>query len=267
MHVPFYQVDAFAERPLEGNPAAVLVLEDSFPSNELLQSVARENNLSETAFLVPVAATQWKLRWFTPMREVPLCGHATLAAAHVVYSHLGSDADELSFATLSGSLPVRRSDDRLTMDLPSDPSTETEAPTGLSAALGVEPREVWKGRYLTVVLDSASTVRALEPDIESLGRLDGGAEIGGAVCCAAPGDNGFDVVSRFFAPGAGVPEDPVTGSAHCAIAPLFRHLGPSLRCFQAFPGRGGIVRTELHGDRVHLSGHARTVIEGQFRLP
>ena len=261
----FFQIDAFAERPMAGGPAGVMPLE-SFPAAEVMQAIAAENNLAETAFLVPKGKGVFDLRWFTPGVEAPLCGHATLASAHAIFSHLKFDGPEIGFDTKSGRLTVKRlADGRLEMDFPADMPKRIDAPATLADALGAAPKEVWSGQYLLSVFGSAAEVRALKPDLAKVAAL-GGKRMD--VCCAAPGDGGYDVVSRFFAPADGIPEDPATGSAHCMIAPFFsERLGKAeLKCFQAYPGRGADIATRMAGDRVKLIGRARTVIEGVFRL-
>lgn len=268
--IRFFQIDAFAEHPMTGGPAAVMPF-DSFPSDAVMQAIAAENNLAETAFIVAKGAGEWDLRWFTPAIEVPLCGHATLASAHAIHAHLGYAGDAIGFDTKSGRLTVTRlPDDRLEMDFPAVRSHRLGEVAGLTEALGAAPREVWAGAYLMAVFASADEVRRLSPDIAAVERIAGGHANGGRgnIICVAPGDGGFDVVSRFFAPGSGIAEDPATGSAHCAIAPLFSDkLGKmELACFQAYPGRGAHITTRLAGDRVRLIGRARTVIEGVFRL-
>jgi PhzF family phenazine biosynthesis protein len=268
---PFFQIDAFAERPLAGGPAAVMPME-AFPDDAVMQAIAAENNLAETAFLVARSPGVWDLRWFTPLLEVPLCGHATLASAHALYAHLGHDGPEAGFDTRSGRLTVRRlADGRLEMDFPAQPPHPIEAPAGLAEALGARPQEVLASSYVLAVFASPDEILKLSPDIPALlpFKASGGR---GNVICAAPAtgwrDGTFDVVSRFFAPGSGIPEDPATGSSHCIIAPHFSSaLGKSeLACFQAYPGRGAHITTRMAGDRVKLIGRARTVIEGVFRL-
>jgi PhzF family phenazine biosynthesis protein len=266
----FFQIDAFAERPMAGGPAAVMPLE-KFLSAEQMQAIAAENNLAETAFVVPKEQGVWDLRWFTPAVEVPLCGHATLASAHALYNELGFDGPAIGFETKSGRLTVKRlADGRLEMDFPADNPPRIDPPPALAAALGASPREVHAGQYLLAVFDTAAQIRALKPDMSKIAAL-GGKRMD--VCCAAPGDSsgefgGYDVVSRFFAPADGIPEDPATGSAHCMIGAHFAgRLGKKeLRCFQAYPGRGADITTRLEGDRIKLIGRARTVIEGKFRL-
>jgi PhzF family phenazine biosynthesis protein len=265
----FFQIDAFAERPMTGGPAAVMPM-DAFPADDLMQSIAAENNLAETAFIVAKAPGVWDLRWFTPALEVPLCGHATLASAHALYSHLGFDGAEIGFDTKSGRLTVKRlADGRLEMDFPAQPPRDVPTPEGLVEALGATPQKVVAGPYLMAIFATPDEVRALKPDLVQVNVISGGATGGrGNLVCAAPGaSEGFDVVSRFFAPGSGIPEDPATGSAHCIIAPYFSQvLGkPELTCFQAYPGRGANITTRMAGDRVKLIGRGRTVIKGVFR--
>jgi PhzF family phenazine biosynthesis protein len=266
----FFQIDAFAERPMAGGPAAVMPME-AFPSADVMQAIAAENNLAETAFIVAKNAGVWDLRWFTPAMEVPLCGHATLASAHALYAQLGFDGPEIGFDTQSGRLTVKRlADGRLEMDFPAQPPRAVPTPDGLVEALDAWPQEVVAGPYLMAVFATPDEVRALRPDLIRVNEISGGATGGrGNLVCAAPGAaEGFDVVSRFFAPGSGIPEDPATGSAHCIIAPYFSKLlsKAELNCFQAYPGRGAHITTRLEGDRVKLIGRARTVIEGVFTL-
>ena len=266
----FFQIDAFAERAMAGGPAAVMPL-DAFLADDVMLAIAAENNLAETAFVVAKAPGVWDLRWFTPLLEVPLCGHATLASAHALYAHLGFDGPEIGFDTKSGRLTVKRlADGRLEMDFPAQPPRDVPMPEVLADALGATPSRVVAGPYLMAIFETPQQVRALRPDLVRVNQISGGATGGrGNLVCAAPGaSEGFDVVSRFFAPGSGIPEDPATGSAHCIIAPYFtKALGkPELNCFQAYPGRGAHITTRLVGERVKLIGRARTVIEGVFRL-
>lgn len=269
----FFQIDAFAERAMAGGPAAVMPME-AFPAAEVMQAIAAENNLAETAFIVAKGGGAFDLRWFTPALEVPLCGHATLASAHALYAHMGFDGPEIVFDTKSGRLTVKRhGDGRLEMDFPAQPPRVVPMLDELVEAIGVRPRELVAGPYLMAVFGSPDEVIALAPDLDKVNRIAGGATGGrGNLICAAQGaawkSGEFDVVSRFFAPGSGIPEDPATGSAHCIIAPFFsERLGKSeLNCFQAYPGRGAHITTRMAGDRVKLIGRARTVIEGVFRL-
>lgn len=269
----FFQIDAFAEKAMAGGPAAVMPV-DVFPAAEVMQAIAAENNLAETAFIVAKGGGVFDLRWFTPALEVPLCGHATLASAHALYAHLGFDGPEIGFDTKSGRLTVKRlSDGRLEMDFPAQPPRSGPMLEELVDALGARPSELVAGPYLMAVFASPDDVIALKPDLAKVNQIAGNATGGrGNLICAAPGagwrSGEFDVVSRFFAPGSGIPEDPATGSAHCIIAPFFsERLGKAeLNCFQAYPGRGAHITTRMAGDRVKLVGRARTVIEGVFRF-
>lgn len=258
-------VDAFTDRPFAGNPAAVCVLAGPAEPG-WMQRVAMEMNLSETAFPRPVqdAAADYELRWFTPKVEVALCGHATLASAHVLYETGAVPADRpIRFRTLrSGVLTVRRDGALLAMDFPACPPDKIDAPDGLADALGATPS--WTGRNnqndVLAVLDDPAAVRALAPDISALGRLDARG------ICVTAADTEYDFVSRFFAPASGIAEDPVTGSAHCMLAPFWaERLGRTeMRAHQASP-RGGDVRVAARGDRVILQGSAVTVLEGTLR--
>ena len=263
-----WTVDAFAAGPFLGNPACVVEPLDTWPDDGWMQALAAENNQAETAFLLKTAdPARFGLRWFTPAIEVPLCGHATLASAHVLRAELGLDAD-LTFDTRSGPLTVIHDGERYVMDFPADPPRRIAAPAGLAEALSVEPVEVWAGAYLVVMLKDAATVRALTPDIRTLAGIgDEAAEgPGNIVVCAPSDDPVYDIIDRFFAPGCGIDEDPATGSAHCILAPLWSdRLGRAdLRFFQAFPGRGGEIATTIQGDRVLLRGRAVTMIRAEL---
>ncbi|MEM0987030.1 MAG: PhzF family phenazine biosynthesis protein [Pseudomonadota bacterium] len=268
--LPFAQIDAFASRAFEGNPACVVQMK-AFLADETLQAIAAENNVSETAFIVPVTEGHWQLRWFTPDTEVPLCGHATLAAAHWLIAKGGYGDGLIRFQTRqSGVLTVRRtSDGRLEMDFPAVPATRVDTPDALVAALGVRPSAVFAGGYLAALFDTPEAVMALDPDLRALGEVEGAELEPGCIGCLAPGGpNDADVTSRFFGPGVGIPEDPATGSWHCLVAPLMApRLGKkALACFQAYPGRGAWIGVEDRGGRVGLTGRAITVIEGHFHL-
>jgi PhzF family phenazine biosynthesis protein len=266
-----WTVDAFASAPFWGNPACVVEPFDAWPDADWMQALAKENNQAETAFLLRTGdPARFGLRWFTPGMEVELCGHATLASAHVLLAELGTEAGSLTFDTRSGPLIVERAGQGYEMDFPADPPHRTATPDGLTEALGVEPVEVWAGRYLVAVLDSATAVHSVTPDIRALAAIQGEAgEIGQVIVCAPadPSDD-VDVVDRFFGPGCGIDEDPATGSAHCILGPLYAgKLGrPTVRFRQVFPGRGGDIETETRGDRVLLCGRAVTVIESRLRL-
>lgn len=260
-----YQVDAFADRLFAGNPAAVIPLRDWLP-DEALQAIAVENNLSETAYFIRQGDGRYHLRWFTPGYEVSLCGHATLASAHILYTELGEEVDALKFETLSGELTVARDGADYVMDFPADPPVETVAPVNLAAALGAAPAAVLRGQYLLAVYDDETTLRGLNPDMHeliTLSRPENG--VGDSVIVTAPGEGEYDFVSRFFAPTAGIPEDPVTGSAHCTLAPYWaERLGKdALNAFQA-SARGGFVGCRVAGDRVELTGAAVTYLRGRI---
>ena len=262
MSIEILTVDAFAEGPFQGNPAGVCFLTE--PAEERwMQAIAAEMNLSETAFLAPVE-DGYHLRWFTPTVEVALCGHATLASAHALWltERLPTEVDA-RFHTKSGLLLARRTTDgAIVLDFPSNPPQAAEMPEGLAQALGVEAK--WVGRshfdYLVQVA-SAATVRSLEPDIRGLAGLD----VRGVIVTAAAGDERYDFISRFFAPAAGVDEDPVTGSAHCTLAPFWsERLGKTaMTGFQA-SARGGVVGVEMAGERVLLTGRAVAILRGQI---
>lgn len=266
-----WTVDAFAAAPFKGNPACVVEPFDQWPSDDWMQALAKENNQAETAFLLRTAdPARFGLRWFTPGMEVDLCGHATLASAHVLLAELGLEAPALTFETRSGQLIVGWAGEGYEMDFPADPPRRTTVPEGLVEALGVTPVEVRAGRYLVAVLADAAAVRGVNPDIRALSAIRGEAgETGQVIVCAlADATDDVDVVDRFFAPGCGVDEDPATGSAHCILGPLYADtLGrATVRFRQVFPGRGGEIETETRGDRVLLRGQAVTVIESRLRL-
>ncbi len=257
-------IDAFADRPFAGNPAAVCVLDGPAPE-AWMRHLAAEMNLAETAFLTPNDDGAFGLRWLTPEIEVDLCGHATLASAHLLYESGRLPANEPArFDTRSGRLTVRQtSEATYAMDFPATPPAATPLPDDFVDAFRVEP--VWTGRSrfdVFAVLEDEATVRALAPDLGAVARIDARGVI--VTAQARPGSEA-DVVSRFFAPGAGVPEDPVTGSAHCAIGPYWaERLGtPDLTCYQA-SGRGGTVGVRVLGDRVELSGQAVTVYRAEL---
>jgi len=267
-----WTIDAFASEPFKGNPACVVEPMDAWPDAARLQALAAENNQAETAFLVKTAdPDRFSLRWFTPALEAQLCGHATLAAAHALYAELGATSPAIVFDTRSGPLTVARDGAGYRMDFPVTTPRRIEPPPGLAAALGVEPREVWAALYLLAVVDDEDQVRAARPDLPALKQISSAATDGrgnvGVTAEARPGAP-YDVVSRFFAPGSGIPEDPTTGSLHCMLSPLFSEkLGrPRLRFHQAYPGRGGDLVCELKGERVLIGGAAVTVMGSRLRL-
>jgi PhzF family phenazine biosynthesis protein len=272
--VPLRQwtVDAFATAPFRGNPACVTEPLAAWRDDAWMQALAAENNQAETAYLLTTDdPARFGLRWFTPALEVPLCGHATLASAHVLFAELGLDADAVTFDTKSGPLVVRRLGAGYEMDFPANTPKQTPVPAGLAEALGATPSEVWAGSYLVAVFEDEAAIRALKPDLAALEKIAGEATGGrGNLSAAALADQGaaYDVVSRFFAPGSGIPEDPATGSAHCILSPLWSaKLKRNVLTFhQAYPGRGGDLECELRGDRVLLRGQAVTVVESRLRL-
>jgi PhzF family phenazine biosynthesis protein len=261
MRTPIYQVDAFASRRFGGNPAAVMPLQ-SFPDDAVMQAIAAENNLAETAFLVPEGG-DYRLRWFTPVLEVPLCGHATLASAAVVMERLEPRRVSVVFHTKSGALTVKRAGAGFVMDFPARSFEPVAVPAGFAATLGVAPREVYINvfNYLAV-FESAKQVRELTPDLEGLDRLDRQG-----VIVTAPGDAGYDFVSRYFAPQKGIPEDPATGAAHCMLAPYWAtRLGKTaFRAYQASK-RGAEIGCRLAGERVELEGSCVFYMEGQAEI-
>ena len=259
MKLPIYQVDAFTSRVFGGNPAAVVILEQWLDDSTLL-AIAAENNLSETAFVV-FGDTTSRLRWFTPAMEVDLCGHATLATAHVLFEHYVPDRQQLSFDTLSGAVDVSRRDGLLYLDFPSRPGTPCELPAHQLDALGLKPVAVLRSRDLLVVLESEADVRGFRPDYAAIAALDAFALI-----ISAPGIE-VDFVSRFFAPSAGVPEDPVTGSAHCTLIPYWANrLGRSRLSARQLSARRGELTCELVGDRVLIGGTAVEYLRGEIHV-
>lgn len=259
MRIPIYQVDAFTSRVFSGNPAAVCPLESWLP-DATLQAIAAENNLSETAYFVGREG-EYELRWFTPAVEVDLCGHATLASGFVVLTVLERALLEVRFSSKSGPLRVTREGDLLALDFPSRPPEPCVAPAALAEALGRRPEEVRASRDYMAVYGSEEEVRSLRPDMERLRSLDRRATI-----VTAPGREA-DFVSRFFAPGFGIPEDPVTGSAHCTLVPYWaKRLGKSrLRALQV-SARGGELFCEDRGERVSIAGRAVKFLEGSIEI-
>lgn len=254
-----YQVDAFTDRVFGGNPAAVVPL-SAWPDDFFLQAIAEENNLSETAFFIP-AEKGFMLRWFTPVREVDLCGHATLAAAHVIFEILGYAKPVITFETRSGELFVSKKGKLLVMDFPASMPTPCDFSEILAQGLGHRPVETLAADDYLAVFDSESTVRAITPDQALLGKLD----LRGVIV-TAPGTD-VDFVSRFFAPKFGIPEDPVTGSAHCQLAPYWaKRLGKNILSAKQVSRRGGNIFCEKKADRVLLSGCAVTFMVAEINV-
>ncbi|MGE3934101.1 MAG: PhzF family phenazine biosynthesis protein [Rhodospirillaceae bacterium] len=258
MRLPIYQVDAFASAVFRGNPAAVVPLDGWLP-DAALQAIAAENNLSETAFFV-AAGGGYALRWFTPTMEVDLCGHATVASAFVIMTVLQPGRDSVAFETKSGRLDVTRDGDRFVLDFPALPAAPVVAPDGLAAALGAPPRAVLTAAKWLCVYDDAATVRALAPDMTALARFDGG------VIVTSRGED-CDFVSRFFAPSYGIPEDPVTGSAHCTLIPYWAAaLGREALFARQVSARGGELWCEDRGARVSIGGRAVLYLTGTIDI-
>ena len=267
MELDIYQVDAFADRPFEGNPAAVCPLPAGvpWPEDDALLAIAAENNLSETAFFQQ-DGDAYRLRWFTPATEVALCGHATLATAWVMFNRLGVDQERIDFDTASGRLSVMRAGDRLAMDFPANPPTPLDSIPSVVTALGGKPEaalQAPKGNgFLLLVYRSADEVRALKPDFAAMV-----AHEPGGVIVTAPGENGYDCMSRLFAPGKGINEDPVTGSAHCVLAPYWAgRLGKRSLKARQVSARGGDIDCVLEGDRVRLEGGAVLYMTGRIQI-
>lgn len=262
MELPVYQADAFTGAVFGGNPAAVIPLQQWLP-DWLLQQIAVENNLSETAFVVP-AEQGFQLRWFTPAAEVDLCGHATLAAAHIAFTRLGWPMTQIQFQTRSGVLTVTRQGDYYEMDFPGSWPQPVTAPDGLAEALGATPQQVLAAYDYIVVLSSADEVRALQPDLQVLAHFDKRG-----LLATAPGDEpGIDFVSRCFFPGLNVPEDPVTGSAHCELAPYWaEQLDRQQLVGQQVSARGGTIHCQIKGERVRLRGQVADYLQGFITIP
>jgi PhzF family phenazine biosynthesis protein len=261
MSFPFYWIDAFTDRPFGGNPAGVVPL-DRWPDAALMQRIAFENGLAETAFFVKTGADRYDLRWFSPAVEIDLCGHATLAAGFVVFSQLGSDGDVLTFHTRSGPLTVTRlADGRLELDFPARPGAPVAVTTALAHALGAQPEHVFQARDTLCVFGRETDVLALRPDFAAIARLD---TFG--VIATAPGTD-CDFVSRFFVPRAGINEDPVTGSAHCTLVPYWAERLRRKRLHaRQVSARGGELWCELADDRVRMAGHAVLYLHGEIEV-
>jgi predicted PhzF superfamily epimerase YddE/YHI9 len=260
MKLPYYQVDAFTSRPFSGNPAGVCLLEE-WTDDTTLQRIAGENNLSETAFLVP-KDRDYELRWFTPTMEVDLCGHATLAPAFVLFTEHQRKGDTLTFHTRSGALHAEWDGEKVMLDFPARPGKPSAAPPALMEGLGHIPREVRKSRDYLAVLGDEEEVRALAPNFPQLATLD----CLGVIATAASRE--VDFVSRFFAPGAGLNEDPVTGSAHCTLIPYWAEkLGKQTMVARQLSQRGGTIFCENRGERVGIGGHAVLFSRAELLLP
>ena len=258
MRLPVFQVDAFADALFRGNPAAVVPLEEWLPDS-LMQSIALENNLSETAFFVPTKAG-FEIRWFTPKAEVDLCGHATLAAAHVIFNEAGYPKNKLSFGSRSGLLTVTRADGALSLDFPADQPRPVEEPVEITEAIGLKPFASFRGKtdYL-LVYETEEQITGIKPDFSALKKTSARG-----IMVTAPG-KACDFVSRFFAPGVGIDEDPVTGSAHTTLTPYWaERSGKTNFSAKQLSARGGTLQCTLQGDRVLISGKAFTYLRGEI---
>jgi PhzF family phenazine biosynthesis protein len=259
MKLPYYEVSAFTTDPFGGNPAGVCPLDARLPDS-VLQGIAANNNLAETAFTVP-RGNDFELRWFTPTIEMDLCGHATLAAAFILFSERDLRADEVHFHSRSGLLIVSRENNQLTLDFPSRPAAASATPEALIRGLGAKPSEVLKSRDYLAVFANEADVRGLKPDFAVLKTLDC---LG--IIATAPGSD-CDFVSRFFAPGAGVDEDPVTGSAHCTLIPYWsQRLGKTKLFARQVSHRGGELFCEYAGDRARIGGRAVLYLRGEIEI-
>ena len=257
MKLEIFQIDAFATRAFAGNPAAIVPLSTWLP-DATMQAIAMENNLAETAFFVP-GANGYDLRWFTPTIEMDLCGHATLATGYLLFEILGTDQSILRFQTRSGELTVEKVGDRFVLDFPSRPGVPADAPEGLIEAIGATPKEILKSRDYMLVYESEDNIKAIKPNFEALQKINTHA-----VIVTAKGDSS-DFVSRFFAPEVGVPEDPVTGSAHCTLIPYWAEkLGKNELFARQVSWRGGELFCSLEGDRVKIGGNAVLYMKGEI---
>ena len=259
--IPIYQVDAFASQVFAGNPAAVCPL-DAWLPDAVMQSIALENNLSETAFFVKRGdCNEYDLRWFTPVEEDEICGHATLGSAYVVVNYLDGGGAELGFHTRSGLLTVTREDELYTLDFPVLLPKRIDDDPAVADALGATPKELHEQLDIMAVFDSAAEVAALAPDMAKVAALDTRG-----VIATAPGDS-CDFVSRYFAPQGGIPEDPVTGSTHCMSTPYWsERLGKAQMSARQISARGGALEVELRGERVLISGRVAPYMEGRIRV-
>ena len=262
MRLQIFQVDAFTDKPFGGNPAAVVPL-DAWLADVVMLDIAAENSLSETAFFVKDGG-RYHIRWFTPRVEVNLCGHATLAASHVIFNELGLESERVDFhSDRSGALSVQRIDGRMVLDFPAYPMTEIEEPQGIAEALGVTPRQSWEsqGNMVFLLVDSVDQIKALDPDMSLVAKIPYDE-----VIVTAKGDD-CDFASRMFAPRIGIPEDPVTGAIHCSLIPYWaEQLGKTELFARQVSARGGELFCEHAGDRVKIGGHAVTFMKGEISL-
>lgn len=257
----YYVVDVFTDELFRGNPAGVLILDEALDEGTM-QSIAAENNLSETAFVVKKSGGDYGLRWFTPETEIDLCGHATLASAYILAEHVKTGQSSMDFHTMSGRLTVERKGGLYVMDFPSRPAAEVPVDPHIAPSIGFRPNKAYKSRDLLVPLESEEQVRSIRPDFEEMLKIKGCF----GLIVTAPGDS-VDFVSRYFAPGAGIPEDPATGSSHCTLIPFWheRLKKDVMTAFQC-SSRGGEFSCEYCGDRVKIGGHAVLYMQGEIRL-
>ena len=261
MKLPIYQIDAFTDKPFHGNPAAVVPLSEWLP-NETLQKIAMENNLSETAFFV-ADGEKFHLRWFTPTTEVDLCGHATLATSFAIFEELGYDKDTIHFTGLSGDLYITKTDNGMTMDFPLWPYETVENDAAISEALGAKPESIYSGYDWVALYDDENTVRNLTPDFEKLGKI---GKMRGIIA-TAKSDGEHDFISRAFFPAIGIHEDPVTGSAHCILAPFWKErLNKSEFFAHQASARGGDLHLKINGDRLEITGQACLFMKGEIHI-
>lgn len=260
MKLNIYQIDAFSEKVFSGNPAAVVPLEKWLPS-QTMQNIAMENNLSETAFFVP-EENGFHIRWFTPATEVNLCGHATLATAHVLFHHLNFNREEIVFQSRTGELKVKKENELIVLNFPASEVIETEVPQNIKQAFDIKPQNIYKGREdLMFVFEKQADIQNLKPDFNFLKTL----EMRGIIA-TAPSDE-YDFVSRFFAPREGIDEDPVTGSAHTMLIPYWAdRMGKNELIAQQISKRGGILHCKLLGERVEIGGKAVTYLVGEISV-
>lgn len=259
MRLPLFWADAFTARQFSGNPAAVCVIED-WPADTVMQAIAAQNNLSETAFIKP-RADHWSIRWFTPAAEVELCGHATLASAAVIRRHFEPDAGSVAFASPGGPLRADFEDELIMLDFPARPARRIDTGGQLARALGVEPASEWLADYYLAELPSEADVRSVRPDMDRVAALGNTG-----VIVTGPGTDS-DFVSRFFAPAVGVPEDPATGSAHCTLTPFWSaRLGKNELAARQLSQRGGELICEARGERVGIGGHVVHYLQGTLEL-
>ncbi len=261
MKLPFYQVDAFSNELFGGNPAGVCPLQAWLPA-KIMQKITAENNLAETAFFVP-QDDGYEIKWFTPLVEVNLCGHATLASAHVLYKHLDINTDLIKFASKSGTLEVKKDGDRITLDFPADFCDPVAPPAGLIESLGAEPLVCYHGKTdFMLIYPDEKDIMNLKPDFTKLGKIEARG-----IIVSAPGEK-VDFVSRFFAPAVGINEDPVTGSAHTSLTPYWsRTLVKTEMKAKQLSERGGELWVKMMGNRVEISGYAKTYLEGEIEIP